>query len=68
MEYRGISEYVDRQVALMGAESTLHRFEAMLDYAETSMQEHPREKCADALDDWLHIIRVFVSDCKKEFK
>ena len=52
----------------MGAESTLHRFESMLDYAETSMQEHPHEKCADALDDWLRIIKVFISDCKSEFK
>ncbi|PIK20126.1 hypothetical protein CTI18_01600 [Prevotella intermedia] len=68
MEYRGLSEYVERQVTLMGAESTLHRFESMLDYAERSMQEHPHEKCADALDDWLRIIKVFISDCKSEFK
>ena len=52
----------------MGANGALHRFESMLKYAETTMQEHMHEKCADALDDWLPIIRMFISDCKNEFK
>ncbi|MDY5632266.1 MAG: hypothetical protein SPF56_07255 [Bacteroidaceae bacterium] len=68
MELRNLSECIDEQVVLMGAKGTLYRFEAMLEYAEASIQEHPHEKCADALDDWLHIIRVFVSDCRNEFK
>lgn len=68
MKYKGLSEYVEREVALMGANSALHRFESMLKYAETTMQEHLHEKCADALDDWLPIIRTFISDCKNELK
>ena len=68
MKYKGLSEYVEREVALMGANGALHRFESMLKYAETTMQGHLHEKCADALDDWLPIIRMFISDCKNEFK
>ena len=64
MEYSRLDEYVNKQVICMGKESMLLRFEAMLNYAEKSIQEHPHEKCADALGDWLHIIREFVSDCK----
>lgn len=64
MEYSRLDEYVNKQVICMGKESMLLRFEAMLNYAEKSIQEHTHEKCADALGDWLHIIREFVSDCK----
>lgn len=64
MKFVGLSKYVEKQVTCAGKESTLLRFEAMINYAEKSIQEHPHEKCADALDDWLHTIREFVSDCK----
>ena len=30
MKYKGLSEYVEREVALMGANGALHRFESML--------------------------------------
>lgn len=63
-EYEIYGFSVDRQVMCEGKESTRFRFEAMLSYAEKSVQEHPHEQCADALGDWLHVIRKFVSDCK----
>lgn len=65
MKYTSLDKYVGRQVMCEGKENTLFRYEAMLSYTEKSVQEHPHEQCADALGDWLHIIREFVSDCKK---
>lgn len=68
MKYDGLSKYVSKEVMCAGKESTLLRFELMLKYAEESIQEHPCETCADALGDWLYILKEFVSDCRNELR
>ena len=64
MEYKNVAELINKWALLMGKEQTLCRLKAMRDYAAECLKEHPREKCADALDDNMCLLEAVVAEAE----
>lgn len=64
MEQTGVTALISKWEFTMGKEGTLNRLRAMRDYAEKCLKEHPREKCADALDDNMCLIEAVVAEAE----
>lgn len=64
MEYKNVADLIKKWKTLSGKESTLSRLRAMRDYAEKTLKEYPREKCADALDDNMCLIKAVVAEAE----
>lgn len=64
MKYKNVAELINKWESLMGKEHTLRRLRAMRDYAAECLKEHPREKCADALDDNMCLLEAVVAEAE----
>lgn len=67
MKKIGIIALLKEMESFSGKEATLNRLKAMRDYAKLYMKEHPHEKCADALDDNMHLIEAVLTEAERMF-